>query len=176
MITVEGPPRRRPITMRSVRLLYPLRQVAASPLPPVAFFSSSVINTKSTNCVATDANNEGPVRRNRPKFKWHSASFVGTVEEPLRVHTRNGETLRAWTFLRAKVSPDSDSSFRSFLLYLLYIFGISNLSKFCMNITFFCLIQLLCSMPSVFMYFVLLKLTFERFEYSRTSFLLDAFQ
>ncbi|XP_022144256.1 protein OSB1, mitochondrial-like [Momordica charantia] len=101
--------------MRAVRLLYPLRQVAASPLPPVAFFSGAVIDTKSTNCAATDANTESPVRRNRPKFKWNSASFVGTVEQPLRVNTRNGKTLSAWTFLRAKVSPDSNSSFRVFL-------------------------------------------------------------
>ncbi|CAK9312607.1 unnamed protein product [Citrullus colocynthis] len=102
--------------MRAVRLLFSLRRVAASPSPPVAFFSlSSSLTTKSTNSVATEAKKGGSLHRNRPKFKWNSVSFFGTVEQPLRVQTRNGRTVSAWTILRAKLSPDSNCSFRIFL-------------------------------------------------------------
>lgn len=113
VITVDGPPYRRSVTMRAVRLLFSLRRVAASPSPPVAFFSSSSsLTTKSTNSVATEAKKGGSLHRNRPKFKWNSVSFFGTVEQPLRVQTRNGRTVSAWTILRAKLSPDSNCSFR----------------------------------------------------------------
>lgn len=99
--------------MRAVRLLFTLRRVAALPLPPAAFFSSfSPVSTESMNCIATDTNNRGSIGRNRPKFRWNSANFVGTVEQPLKVHTRNGNTVGAWTYLRAKDSLDSNSSFR----------------------------------------------------------------
>ncbi|KGN62549.1 protein OSB1, mitochondrial [Cucumis sativus] len=102
--------------MKAVRLLFSLRPVTTLPSPSVALFSSSSsLITKSMNSVATEAKKQGSVYEHQPKFKWKSANFFGTVERPLKVTTRNCRTVRAWTILRAKASPDSSSSFRIFL-------------------------------------------------------------